>query len=71
MWKIVREGAPYWKGCYDLDGDWKFSVNDERDVNLERLRSDWDLLKKIASGQSEGAIVSMASKDEPDDSNAA
>ncbi len=69
LWKSIREGAPYWKGCYDLNGDWIVSNHEERDLNPEHLRRNWDLLKRIAAGQTDGDVLLKSASDQPGNSN--
>lgn len=69
LWKVICETGHIWKGRHDKDGDWQWSVDDARNLVLERLRQYWDDFKKVASGEADRSILPKTSKNEPEDSD--
>lgn len=61
LWKIICETGCFWKGKYDNNGDWQWSVN-RQSLVFDRLRTCWDDLKKVASGEATCDILPKISK---------
>lgn len=50
IWRLVRENGLVWKGQYDRQDEWKWTVN-EQSLIYERLREHWDVFKGVALGE--------------------
>jgi len=52
LWKLICENGFMWRGKYDSNGEWTWTVRVEG-LNFERLREYWDKFNKVASGDLE------------------
>ncbi|SHJ67403.1 hypothetical protein SAMN02745165_02911 [Malonomonas rubra DSM 5091] len=65
LWKLICENGFFWRGKYDDDGDWCWTV-DIRKLIWGRLREHWDLLKAVADGEEEASkLPSAVRREEP------
>jgi hypothetical protein len=58
IWKIIQESETCWKG-YEKAGKWKFEIGIDS-ISWDNLRSNWDLIKSVASGKSERSKLPKA-----------
>ena len=56
VWKLVRENGYLWQGKEDTNGVWQWKTRPERLIP-ERLRENWDLFNKVASGEEEQTVL--------------
>lgn len=64
IWRLVRENGLVWKGQYDRQNEWKWTVN-EQSLIYERLREHWDIFKGVASGDLATAELPTWQKQRP------
>ena len=51
LWKLIKENGLLWKGGHSkLNGEWTWRV-EEASVGWPRLRDNWELFNKVASGE--------------------
>ena len=61
IWKLVRENGLVWRGHYDTNGDWTWSVR-EASICNENLRKNWDNFKAVALDGASPEILPKWSK---------
>jgi hypothetical protein len=49
IWRLIRENGYLWRGRYDKQGEWSWTLN-EGDLIKDRLRDNWELFKEVAIG---------------------
>lgn len=52
LWKLIRENGYLWKGRYDRNEEWVWSV-EESDLIKDRLRDHWSTFNAAAQGDAE------------------
>jgi hypothetical protein len=50
IWKVVRENGYLWRGHYDTNDEWTWTIADTK-LLRERLREKWEILKAVALGE--------------------
>lgn len=48
IWRIVRENGSFWRGRFNPEWTW---LLDERSLNREALRQNWEVVKGVAFGE--------------------
>jgi hypothetical protein len=64
LWKLIRETAYLWRGSYNTQGEWNWSVA-QSGLIFDRLRSLWGKLKQVASGESDKSSLPTVQKGSP------
>lgn len=49
LWKLIKENGAVWKGHFNADGEYTWSVSREA-LNREILRKHWETFKEVAEG---------------------
>ncbi|MBV9881620.1 MAG: hypothetical protein JO276_01270 [Sphingomonadaceae bacterium] len=50
IWRLIRENGYLWRGRYDKQGEWSWTIG-EGNLVKERLRENWDIFKEVALGE--------------------
>lgn len=56
LWKLLRENGLLWKGRYDRNGEWQWTVS-ESSMVVDNLRKHWDTFKAAAAGDAEAKKI--------------
>ena len=64
LWKVICETGHVWRGRYDDEGEWQWSVQ-AKNLVYDRLRKFWDDFRKVASGEAGREILPKTSRKEP------
>ncbi len=68
IWRVVRENGYIWKGRYDKNRDWVWETRLETLIK-DRLRSNWEIFKSVASGDLEEFNLPKWTKKNPKSDN--
>ena len=64
LWKVICETGHVWRGRYDNDGEWQWSVQ-AKSLVYDRLRQYWEDFKAVAAGEASRDILPKAVRKEP------